>query len=39
VLVRPADAPRARAALEAVAGVKRVLEARPGDGARLEATS
>jgi diphosphomevalonate decarboxylase len=36
VLVRPADAPRARAVLEAVPGVKRVIEARPGEGARLE---
>ena len=35
VLVRPADAARARAALEGVAGVTRVLEARPGEGARL----
>jgi diphosphomevalonate decarboxylase len=39
VLVRPADAGRARSALEAVVGVKRVLEARPGEGARLEASS
>jgi diphosphomevalonate decarboxylase len=36
VLVRPDDAQRARATLEAVAGVKRVLETRPGEGARLE---
>jgi diphosphomevalonate decarboxylase len=39
VLVRPDDAARARKALEAVAGVKRVIEARPGEGARLEAVS
>jgi diphosphomevalonate decarboxylase len=39
VLVRPSDAARARAALEAAPGVKRVIEARPGDGARLEASS
>jgi diphosphomevalonate decarboxylase len=38
VLVRPDDAARARQALEAAAGVKRVLEARPGEGARLEAS-
>jgi diphosphomevalonate decarboxylase len=35
VLVRPSDAERARSALEAATGVKRVLDARPGDGARL----
>ncbi len=39
VLVRPGDAARAKTMLEAVAGVTRVLEARPGDGARLEASS
>lgn len=36
VLVRPENAPRAREALQAVPGVLRILEARPGDGARLE---
>jgi diphosphomevalonate decarboxylase len=35
VLVRPADADRARSALSAVAGVLRVIEASPGEGARL----
>jgi len=39
VLVRPGDAARAKTMLEAVPGVKRVLEARPGDGARLEGSS
>jgi diphosphomevalonate decarboxylase len=39
VLVRPADALRARAAMEIVPGVLRVLEARPGEGARLEEPS
>jgi diphosphomevalonate decarboxylase len=37
VLVRPADAARARAALEATPGVVRVLEARPGPGAHVVA--
>jgi len=35
VLVRPDDAARARRALESVPGVKRIIEARPGEGARL----
>ena len=35
VMCAPADAPRVAAALGAVPGVLRVLEARPGDGARL----
>jgi diphosphomevalonate decarboxylase len=39
VLVRPADEAQAKAVLEAVPGVKRVLEAHPGEGARLEASS
>jgi diphosphomevalonate decarboxylase len=39
VLVRPEDAPRARDALQAVSGVLRIIEARPGEGARLEAAS
>ncbi len=39
VLVRPDDAARARTSLASAAGVKRVLEARPGEGARLEAAS
>jgi len=39
VLVSPADAARACGLLEGVPGVKRVIEARPGDGARLEAGS
>ena len=39
VLVRPEEAPRAREALQAVTGVLRIIEARPGEGARLEATS
>jgi diphosphomevalonate decarboxylase len=36
VLVRPADAARVRGVLESVAGVLRVIEARPGEGARVE---
>jgi diphosphomevalonate decarboxylase len=36
VLVRPADAPRVRTVLEAVPGVLRVIEARPGEGARVD---
>jgi len=35
VLTRPADAAGVRAALEAASGVRRVIEARPGHGARL----
>jgi diphosphomevalonate decarboxylase len=35
VLVRPDDAARARKTMESVPGVKRVIEARPGEGARL----
>jgi len=35
VLVPPADVARARPALEALAGVRRIIEARPGEGARL----
>jgi hypothetical protein len=36
VLVRPADAARVRSVLECVAGVLRVIEARPGEGARVD---
>jgi diphosphomevalonate decarboxylase len=36
VLARPDDAAAVRAAMERVPGVLRVLEARPGEGARLE---
>jgi diphosphomevalonate decarboxylase len=36
VLARPADAARVRDAMKSVAGVSRVLDARPGEGARLE---
>lgn len=36
VLVQPAGAQSARAALGAVPGVVRVIEARPGEGARIE---
>jgi len=36
VLVRPADAARVRDTMKSVAGVSRVLEAHPGEGARLE---
>jgi diphosphomevalonate decarboxylase len=36
VLVAPGDAAAARAALERVPGVLRVIEARPGEGARVE---
>jgi diphosphomevalonate decarboxylase len=36
VLVQPADAPRVRAEMERVAGVKRVIGATPGAGARFE---
>ena len=36
VLVQPGDAPRARATMERVAGIKRIIEARPGAGARCE---
>jgi diphosphomevalonate decarboxylase len=39
VLVRADDCARARAHMESVAGVERVLEARPGKGARLEGAS
>jgi diphosphomevalonate decarboxylase len=39
VLVRPDDAARARKTMESVPGVKRVIEARPGEGARLEGAS
>jgi len=39
VLVHPGDAARARETMKSVPGVSRVLEARPGDGARLEASS
>ena len=39
VLVRPEEAPRAREALQAVTGVLRIIEARAGEGARLEAAS
>jgi diphosphomevalonate decarboxylase len=35
-LVRASDAARARARLAEVAGVLRVIEARPGDGARID---
>jgi diphosphomevalonate decarboxylase len=35
VLVRPGDVARVRAAMEAVPGVLRVIEARPGEGARV----
>jgi diphosphomevalonate decarboxylase len=38
VLVRPADAAAARASLERTPGVLRVLEARPGEGARAVAS-
>jgi diphosphomevalonate decarboxylase len=37
VLVRPGDAAAVRANLEGVPGVRRVIEARPGPGARIEA--
>jgi diphosphomevalonate decarboxylase len=37
VLVRPGDAGAARAALERAPGVLRVIEARPGEGARIVA--
>jgi diphosphomevalonate decarboxylase len=37
VLVRPDDASRVRASLADVPGVRRILEATPGEGARLEA--
>lgn len=37
VLVRPADVRRARSALEATAGIARVIEGSVGDGARLVA--
>lgn len=37
VLVRPGDAAKAREAMAAVPGVRRVIEARPGPGARIEA--
>jgi diphosphomevalonate decarboxylase len=36
VLARPDDVARVRAAMEATAGVVRVIEARPGEGATLE---
>jgi diphosphomevalonate decarboxylase len=36
VLARPADAARVRDTMKGVAGVSRVLEAHPGEGARLE---
>ncbi len=39
VLVRPDDAVRVRATMEKVPGVKRIIEARPGEGARLEGVS
>lgn len=39
VLARPEDAPRAREALQGVPGVLRIIEARPGEGARLEGAS
>ena len=39
VLVPPAHAANARVALQAVPGVVRVIEARPGQGARLEQAS
>jgi diphosphomevalonate decarboxylase len=35
VLVGPADAARVREALLRVPGVRRIIEARPGEGARL----
>jgi diphosphomevalonate decarboxylase len=35
VLARPGDAAAVRRAMEGVAGVKRIIEARPGQGARL----
>jgi diphosphomevalonate decarboxylase len=36
VLVRPIDAATVRAAMERVPGVRRILEATPGEGARVE---
>lgn len=39
VLVQPADVPAVRVAMGAVPGVLRILEARPGEGAHLEAAS
>jgi len=39
VLARPADAAAVRAAMERVPGVLRIVEARPGEGARLEGRS
>jgi diphosphomevalonate decarboxylase len=35
VLVTPADAVRVREALVSLPAVRRIIEARPGDGARL----
>jgi diphosphomevalonate decarboxylase len=39
VLVPPSHAAKARVALQAVAGVLRIIDARPGEGARLEQAS
>ena len=39
VLARPGDAAVVRAAMEQAPGVLRIIEARPGEGARLEAAS
>jgi diphosphomevalonate decarboxylase len=39
VLTHPSDAARVREAMKSVPGVSRVLEARPGEGARLEGGS
>jgi diphosphomevalonate decarboxylase len=39
VLTTRGDAPRARRALEGVAGVERILEAQPGPAARIDGTS
>jgi diphosphomevalonate decarboxylase len=39
VLVRPGDVLSVRAAMDRVPGVLRIIEARPGEGARLEAPS
>ena len=39
VLARPGDVVAVRAAMERVPGVLRIVEARPGEGARLEGSS
>jgi diphosphomevalonate decarboxylase len=36
VLVQPGDAPRARGEMERVVGIKRIIEARPGEAAHCE---